>query len=168
MSKANCRASQIRERRDLWYNAINSQQDLRLSRRPSCGRAALSLPSLSGKGHTTLGNKLYVGNLDTQITSDDLTQLFTGAGRVVSARVITDRDTGRSKGFAFIEMANDAEALQAIALYNRHPLHEQALIVNEARPSESQGGNAQSPTLRPKFREVKHKRRGGADRHRFR
>jgi RNA recognition motif-containing protein len=122
---------------------------------------------VSGKEHGELGTKLYVGNLDTLITSDDLTQLFTGAGRVVNAQVITDRDTGRSKGFAFIEMANEAEALQAIELYNRHSLGTSALIVNEARPSENVRPSAEPSAPRPKFREVKHKRRGGADRHRF-
>jgi RNA recognition motif-containing protein len=106
--------------------------------------------------------------LGVQATADDLTALFTGAGHVVSARLITDRDTGRPKGFAFVEMANEAEALQAIALYNGHPLYDQALIVSEARPSES--GRAipePSPAARPKFREVKHKRRGGANRNRY-
>lgn len=120
-----------------------------------------------------MGNKLYVGNLDPQITADDLTQLFTGAGHVVSAHIILDRDTRRSKGFAFVEMANEDEAHRAIALYHGHGLGEHALIVNEARPigsethpSENRNANA-SKAPGPKFREVKHKRRGGADRHRF-
>ncbi len=114
-----------------------------------------------------MGNKLYVGNLGVQATADDLTALFTGAGHVVSTHLITDRDTGRAKGFAFIEMANEAEALQAIALYNGHSLYEQTLIVSEARPSESRGSSAPSSAARPKFREVKHKRRGGANRNRY-
>jgi cold-inducible RNA-binding protein len=115
-----------------------------------------------------MGNKLYVGNLDAQTSADDLTALFTGAGHVTSTHLIMDRDTGRSKGFAFVEMANEAEALQAIALYNGHPLYDQALIVSEARPIESGRPNPE-PTLaaRPKFREVKHKRRGGANRNRY-
>ncbi len=112
-------------------------------------------------------SKLYIGNLDTLITSDDLSALFTGAGRVVSAHVMTDRDTGRSRGFGFVEMASEAEALQAIALYNGHPLQEQPLIVNAARPTEPAPGNAQSSPPRPNFRQVKHKRRGGANRHRY-
>jgi cold-inducible RNA-binding protein len=115
-----------------------------------------------------LGNKLYVGNLGVQTTAEDLTALFTGAGHVISAHLITDRDTGRAKGFAFVEMANDAEALHAIALYNGHSLYDQALIVSEARPRES---NAAGPSLstaaHAKFREVKHKRRGGANRNRY-
>ena len=113
-----------------------------------------------------MGNKLYVGNLDARITADDLTALFTGAGRVVSTYVVTDRDTGRSKGFAFIEMADETEARHAIALYSGHLLHDQALVVNEARPKESQPSSA-STSPRPKFREIKHKRRGGGNIHRF-
>lgn len=114
-----------------------------------------------------MGNKLYVGNLDTRITADDLTALFTGAGHVVSTYLVTDRETGRSKGFAFVEMANETEARHAIALYSGHPLHDQALVVNEARARENQASSATSP-VRPKFREIKHKRRGGGNIHRFR
>ncbi len=113
-----------------------------------------------------MGTKLYIGNLDAQITTDDLTQLFTGAGHVVSTHIIIDRDTGRSKGFGFIEMANETEALQAIALYSGHRLGEQALIVNEARPSEALRSSV-PVGARPKFREIKHKRRGGGNIHRF-
>jgi cold-inducible RNA-binding protein len=113
-----------------------------------------------------LGSKLYVGNLDSQITTDDLTQLFAGAGHVVSTHIITDRGTGLSKGFAFVEMENEAEARQAIALYSGHRIHAQALIVNEARPSETQPSNVPL-AARPKFREIKHKRRGGGNIHRF-
>lgn len=115
-----------------------------------------------------MGNKLYVGNLGVQTSADDLTALFTGAGHVVSAHLIADRDTGRPKGFAFVEMANEAEALQAIALYNGQTLYDRALIVSEARPSESGRATPQpSPVAHPKFREVKHKRRGGANRNRY-
>lgn len=121
-----------------------------------------------------MGNKLYVGNLDSQITAEDLALLFSGAGRVLSAQIITDRETKRSKGFAFVEMADEEEALRAVALYHGHALGENALIVNEARPaasgtSPSAYRRAEAPKASPsaKFREVKHKRRGGADRHRF-
>ncbi len=113
-----------------------------------------------------MANRLYVGNLDVQVTSDDLEQLFTGAGHVLSAQMIVDRGTGRSKGFAFVEMASDAEARQAIGLYNGHLLHGQALVVNEARSSEPQPNSAPL-AARPKFREIKHKRRGGGNIHRF-
>ncbi len=111
-----------------------------------------------------MSNKLYVGNLDYQTTADDLTQLFAGAGEVRRAQVIVDRETQRSKGFAFVEMGNDAEALRAISLYNGHLLNERALLVNEARPREERAGggaNFNRPASRPKFREVKHKVRGG-------
>ncbi len=113
-----------------------------------------------------MGSKLYVGNLDFRITADDLNALFTGAGHVVSTHIIMDRDTGRSKGFGFIEMSNETEARQAIALYSGHRLHDQPLIVNEARPSESERSSTPA-AARPKFREVKHKRRGGGNIHRF-
>lgn len=116
-----------------------------------------------------MGNRLYIGNLGGQITADDLAALFAGAGHVVSTHLIMDRDTGRSKGFAFVEMSNEAEAHQAIALYNGHPLYDQALIVSEARPSESQRASPEpSAAARAHFREIKHKRRGGADRNRLR
>jgi cold-inducible RNA-binding protein len=119
-----------------------------------------------------MGNKLYVGNLDFQTTSQDLIDLFSGAGEVRRAQVITDRDTQRSKGFAFVEMATDAEALQAISLYNGHVLNERALLVNEARPREARpnGGNfgyRANAGAHPKFREVKHKVRGGRKARRF-
>ncbi len=117
-----------------------------------------------------MGSKLYVGNLDFQTTSEDLSALFAGAGQVRQAQVITDRETQRSKGFAFVEMSTDAEALRAISLYNGHVLHERSLIVNEARPREEgaghpNGGHTAGP--RPKFREIKHKVRGGRKARRF-
>ncbi len=113
-----------------------------------------------------MGSKLYVGNLDFQTTSEDLTLLFAGAGEVRRAQVITDRETQRSKGFAFVEMANDADALRAISLFSGHVLNDRSLVVNEARPREDRpsGGNfghRSTSTARPKFREVKHKARGG-------
>ncbi len=113
-----------------------------------------------------MGNKLYVGNLDFQTTSEELTLLFAGAGEVRRAQVITDRETQRSKGFAFVEMANDAEALRAISLFSGHVLNDRTLVVNEARPREDQPsrGNMSrgfTSPARPKFREVKHKARGG-------
>ena len=119
-----------------------------------------------------MGNKLYVGNLDFQTTSDDLSDLFAGAGRVLSTQIITDRDTRRSKGFAFIEMASEAEAQKAITLYNGHLLNARALLVSEARareapPSPGAFGRGAQATSRPKFREVKHKARGGRKPRRF-
>jgi RNA recognition motif-containing protein len=87
-----------------------------------------------------MGKKLYVGNLAYGITDSDLEQLFAQYGTVQSAQVIMDRDTGRSKGFGFVEMANDQEAQAAINGLNGQESQGRALTVNEARPKESGGG----------------------------
>ena len=87
-----------------------------------------------------MGKKLYVGNLSYNVDSSELEQLFTQHGQVTSAQIITDRDTGRSKGFGFVEMANDAEADAAIAALNGQQHDGRALTVNEARPREERGG----------------------------
>lgn len=84
--------------------------------------------------------KLYVGNLAFQTTSQDLQQLFAQAGTVQSASVIEDRDTGQSKGFAFVEMSTDEEAAAAIDQFNGKELAGRTLKVNEARPRENRGG----------------------------
>ena len=87
-----------------------------------------------------MGKKLYVGNLSYQVDSSELEQLFSQHGQVVSAQIINDRDTGRSKGFGFVEMANDDEAEAAIAALNGQEHGGRALTVNEARPREDRGG----------------------------
>src|SRR4051794_316828 len=87
-----------------------------------------------------MGKKLYVGNLSYQVDSSELEQLFGQHGQVVSAQIINDRDTGRSKGFGFVEMANDDEAEAAIAALNGQEHGGRALTVNEARPREDRGG----------------------------
>jgi len=87
-----------------------------------------------------MSKKLYVGNLAFQTTSQDLQQLFAQAGTVESASVIEDRDTGQSKGFAFVEMSTDEEAAAAIEQFNGKEVGGRALKVNEARPRESRGG----------------------------
>jgi RNA recognition motif-containing protein len=87
-----------------------------------------------------MGKKLYVGNLSYQVDSSELEQLFSAHGQVVSAQIINDRDTGRSKGFGFVEMANDQEADAAIAALNGQQHNGRALTVNEARPREDRGG----------------------------
>ena len=87
-----------------------------------------------------MGKKLYVGNLSYSVDSSELEQLFAQHGQVVSAQIINDRDTGRSKGFGFIEMANDSEAQAAIDALNGHEHGGRALTVNEARPREERGG----------------------------
>jgi RNA recognition motif-containing protein len=86
-----------------------------------------------------MGKKLYVGNLGYTITSADLEQLFTPHGTVESAQVITERDTGRSKGFGFVEMSSNAEADAAIAALNGQQHDGRVLTVNEAKPKESRG-----------------------------
>ena len=87
-----------------------------------------------------MGNKLYVGNLGYGIGDSDLEKLFTTYGSVRSAQVIKDRDTGRSKGFGFVEMGNDQEAQAAITALNGKEIDGRTLVVNEARPKEGGGG----------------------------
>src|SRR5215218_2717829 len=81
-----------------------------------------------------MGSKLYVGNLSYNSTSSDLEQLFGQHGTVQSAEVIQDRDTGRSKGFGFVQMGSDQEAQAAIAALNGQDVDGRALTVNEAKP----------------------------------
>ena len=83
-----------------------------------------------------MGKKLYVGNLSYDVDSSQLEQLFSAHGTVESAQVINDRDTGRSKGFGFVEMSSDAEAQAAIAAVNGQDHGGRALTVNEAKPRE--------------------------------
>jgi RNA recognition motif-containing protein len=87
-----------------------------------------------------MGNKLYVGNLSYNIRDDDLQQAFAVYGSVSSAKVMMDRDTGRSKGFGFVEMGSDAEAQAAINGMNGQALDGRAIVVNEARPREERPG----------------------------
>ena len=83
-----------------------------------------------------MGNKLYVGNLPYSVRDSDLEQSFSQFGTVTSAKVMMERDTGRSKGFGFVEMGSDAEAQAAINGMNGQPLGGRAIVVNEARPME--------------------------------
>ena len=87
-----------------------------------------------------MGKKLYVGNLTYDVTDSTLSQLFEAHGTVQSAQVIMDRDTGRSKGFGFVEMGSDAEAQAAIQALNGKEVEGRALTVNEAKPREDRGG----------------------------
>src|SRR3954465_9480086 len=87
-----------------------------------------------------MGKKLYVGNLSYGMTDSDLEQLFAAYGTVQSAQVIMDRDTGRSKGFGFVEMGNDQEAQAAIAGLSGKQVGGRNLTVNEAKPREGRGG----------------------------
>jgi len=83
-----------------------------------------------------MGNKLYIGNLAYSVRDSDLVQAFSQFGAVTSAKVMTERDTGRSKGFAFVEMGSEAEAQAAINGMNGQPLSGRSIVVNEARPLE--------------------------------
>src|SRR5205809_2882003 len=87
-----------------------------------------------------MGKKLYVGNLSYDVDSSALEQLFAAHGTVESAQIINDRDTGRSKGFGFVEFSSDAEAQAAIAALNGQEHGGRALTVNEAKPREDRGG----------------------------
>ncbi len=87
-----------------------------------------------------MGNKLYVGNLSYNVRDDDLQQTFAQFGTVSSAKVMMDRETGRSKGFGFVEMCSDAEAQSAINGMNGQQMDGRALVVNEARPREERPG----------------------------
>jgi len=87
-----------------------------------------------------MGKKLYVGNLSYSVDSSELEKLFSAHGTVSSAQIISDRETGRSKGFGFVEMNSDAEAQAAIAALNGQDYQGRTLTVNEARPREERPG----------------------------
>ena len=104
-------------------------------------RFAASLPSPKGEEiYLYMSTKLYVGNLAFQTTSEELQQLFAAAGTVESASVVEDRMTGRSRGFAFVEMSTKEEATAAIEQLNGKEVGGRALKVNEAKPRENRGG----------------------------
>ena len=107
-------------------------------RRSQSDSQLLSFPK--GEGYIYMSTKLYVGNLAFQTTSQELQQLFGQAGTVNSASVVEDRDTGRSRGFAFVEMSSQEEATSAIEQFNGKEVGGRALKVNEAKPRENRGG----------------------------
>ena len=111
-------------------------------RGPCYGAKGITWSSPQTLGEISLGKKLYVGNLGYGVTSNDLEQMFAAHGTVKSAQVITDRDTGRSKGFAFVEMGADQEAQAAIAALNGKDVAGRSMTVNEARPQEPRSGGA--------------------------
>lgn len=92
-----------------------------------------------------MGNKLYVGNLAYSVRDQDLQDAFSEFGAVSSAKVMMDRETGRSKGFGFVEMGSDAEAQSAINGLNGQPVAGRAIVVNEARPREERPAGFRSP-----------------------
>ena len=87
-----------------------------------------------------MGRKLYVGNLPYETNEDDLQALFAQAGAVESVNVMRDRETGRARGFAFVEMVSDEDAQKAISELNEQPFGGRRLMVNEARPQAPRGG----------------------------
>jgi len=89
-----------------------------------------------------MGSKLYVGNLSFNTTESDLKSLFSSAGSVSEAALVTDRETGNSRGFAFVTMSSDAEAQAAISQFSGKDVDGRSLTVNEARPREEGGGGA--------------------------
>src|SRR4051794_20951442 len=99
-------------------------------------RSALSHTPLGG----LVGKKLYVGNLPFSMTEASLNEMLAQAGSVESVRVITDRDSGRSKGFGFVEMVSDEDAQNAISSFNGTDLGGRQIVVNEARPMERRDG----------------------------
>lgn len=89
-----------------------------------------------------MGNKLYVGNLSFRVTSEDLQEYFGAAGAVESANVVFDRETGRSRGFGFVEMTSEDKATAAIAQFNGQEYDGRNMVVNEARPREDRAVGA--------------------------
>jgi RNA recognition motif-containing protein len=94
---------------------------------------------------TTMNRKLYVGNLSYDTTEDQLRELFATAGSVESVQVMRDRETGRARGFAFVEMTNDGDARNAVAQLNDRGFGGRTLTVNEARPQAARGGFGDRP-----------------------
>ena len=87
-----------------------------------------------------MSNKLYVGNLSFNTSNQDLIELFSGSGTVTSANIVEDRETGRSRGFAFVEMASSEDAQNAISALDGKEVDGRSLKVNEAKPREDRGG----------------------------
>jgi RNA recognition motif-containing protein len=111
-----------------------------------------------------MDNKLYVGNLSYQTTEDDLRTMFAQAGTVESVSLIKDRDTGRSKGFAFVEMSSQSEAEQAIKLFDGKQLGDREIKVNIARPREERSFGSRGG--RDSFRD-RNRRPGGGGQRRY-
>jgi RNA recognition motif-containing protein len=91
-----------------------------------------------------MAKKLYVGNLSYNVTEVQIRELFAQVGEITEVSVITDRDTGKSKGFAFVQMSDDNAAQEAIRRFNGHSLDARALSVSEARPREERSGSGGS------------------------
>ncbi len=100
----------------------------------------LSVPFLSRGGENFLSQKLYVGNLPWATTGDDLKKMFAEVGEVEDAVIISYKDTGRSKGFGFVTMKDDAAADEAVKKYNGFEIEGRAILVDKARPMSTDGG----------------------------
>ena len=87
-----------------------------------------------------MNKKLYVGNLSFETSDAELQELFGKAGKVESVRIMRDMDTGRGRGFAFVEMASEQDAKNAVSMFNEYALHGRSLTVKEARPQERKAG----------------------------
>jgi len=98
-----------------------------------------------------MAKKLYVGNLSYGATQDQVRELFEQAGEVADVSLVTDRDTGRPRGFGFVEMATEEGAQEAIKRFNGYTLDQRALTVNEARPREERGGGDRGPRRDNRF-----------------
>ena len=107
-----------------------------------------------------MGKRLYVGNLPYRMSEEELATVFSQAGTVANVAIIMDRETGRSKGFAFVEMSSQSEVQKAISLFSGYSLNDRPLTVNVARPREERGGFGKPAGG---FRQ----QRGGKDRRRF-
>ena len=99
------------------------------------------LLSWAGENNSNMGNKLFVGNLSFDVSENDLQDLFAQAGSVNTVNLMQDRATGRPRGFGFVEMASDADATNAVSMFNGKEFKGRALTVNEARPREERGGS---------------------------
>jgi cold-inducible RNA-binding protein len=88
-----------------------------------------------------MNNKLFVGNISFKMSEDDLTQLFSQSGKVLSVAIPTDKDTGRKRGFAFVEMENDDDAQTAISNLNGKTIQGREIVVNPSKPKEKQSAN---------------------------
>src|SRR4051812_42607146 len=104
------------------------------------GPGARPARDISGFGPHAMATNIYVGNLPWSTTTDDLYAMFQQYGAVTRAQIVQDRETGRSRGFGFVEMANEAEANAAIAALNEQPMNGRPLTVNIAKPREAGGG----------------------------
>jgi RNA recognition motif-containing protein len=94
-----------------------------------------------------MANRLYVGNLNYSVSTDELVSLFSGIGTVIDAKVLTDRETGRSRGFGFVTMSSESEAAEAIRSYNGFLLSGRVLVVNEAVDKRSNGDRPYTPRV---------------------